>query len=63
MINHQFLAPRRYGGGDRPRIVQYSELQKTRDLDLDLDLGPGQGHIRVHNTCMTTSIANRVTLW
>ena len=60
MINHQFLAPRQYGGGYRPRKVQFLELQKTRDLDLDL--GQGQGHISVHNTCMTTSIANRVTL-
>ena len=29
------------GRGDRPRKVQFSELQKPRDLDLDL----GSGHM------------------
>jgi len=30
------------GGGDRPRKVQFSELQKPRDLDL------GSGHMAYH---------------
>jgi len=30
--------------------------------DFDLDLGLGQGHISMHNTYMTTSIHDQVTL-
>jgi len=33
-------APIVNSGGDSPRKVQFSELQKPRDLDLD----PGSGH-------------------
>jgi len=36
--------------------LQFSELQKV------IDLGSGQGHICMHNICMTTSIPNHVTV-
>jgi len=44
IINHQFWAPRQNGGGDRPRKVQFLELQKLGDLDL----GWGRGHTGAH---------------
>jgi len=40
--------------------VQFSEIQKPRDLDLDL--GSGQGHITMHNAYMTTSVPDHVTV-
>jgi len=43
-------------GEDRPRKVQFSELQKP------LDLGLGQGHISMHNTCRTTNMSDHVTV-
>jgi len=43
-------------GGDRPRKVQFSEIQKLSDLDLDL------GHISMHNSYRTTSLPDDVTL-
>ena len=33
--NHHFWAPRRNGGGDRPRKVHFSQLWKLGDLDHD----------------------------
>jgi len=56
--NHQFSAPHQNGGGDRPRKVQFSEVQKPHDLDLGL----GQGHISMHNTCRTTNLPDHVTV-
>jgi len=32
--NHQFWAPCQNGRGDRPRKVQFSQLQKLHDLNL-----------------------------
>jgi len=46
IISHEFWAPRQSGGGDRPRIVQFSQLRKVRDLDLDLR--SGRGHAGAH---------------
>ena len=48
----------RKDGGDRPRNVQFLEVQKLRDLDLGL----GQGHINIYSTCKTTSMPNHVTV-
>jgi len=42
------------GGGDTLEKVQFSELQKPRDLDLDLDLGSVPTHTVVHQS--STSI-------
>ena len=42
--DHQFWAPRRNGGGDRPRKVHFSQLWKLRDLDLR----SGRGHTGAH---------------
>ena len=39
---HQFWPACKNGGGDRLRKVQFSQLQKLRDLDLDLRSGRGQ---------------------
>jgi len=39
---------------------QLSEVQMLHDFHLDL--GSGQGHISIHNTCMTTSMPNHVTV-
>jgi len=41
-ISGHLLAPVVNGRGDGPRIVQFSELQKTRDLDL------GSGYMAYH---------------
>ena len=41
-------APVGNGGGDRPRKVQFLELQKTRDPDLDL----GSGHKAYHRASL-----------
>ena len=38
-IGGHLLAAIVNGGGNGPRKVQFSELQKPRDLDLDLGLG------------------------
>jgi len=38
--------------------VQFSELQKLRDLDLDLDLGSGRGHINAHIWSRSTHTPN-----
>ena len=58
-----FSAPSQNGGGDRPRIAQFSELQKPRDLDLDL--GSGRGHTGAHiwsslPTHQITSISDKL---
>jgi len=42
--NHQFWALHENGRGDRPRIVQFSQLHKLHDLDL----GSGRGHAGAH---------------
>jgi len=48
ITNHQFWAPRKHGGGDRARKVQFSQLRKLRDLDLDLRSGRGHTVVEVY---------------
>jgi len=49
-------APRKNGGGDRPRKVHFSQLLKLRDLDLDLR--SGRGHTDVHMWSRSTHTPN-----
>jgi len=52
--NHQFWAPRQNGGGDRPRKVHLSQLQKL----LDLHLRSGRGHTGAHMWSRSTHTPN-----
>jgi len=64
IINHQFWAPCENGEGDRPRKVQFLELQMPRDLDFDL--GSGRGHTGAYMWSRSTHTPTTITttvLW
>ena len=42
--------------------MQFSELQKLRDLDLDFDLGSGRGHTGAHIWSTYTNTANYIEI-
>ena len=51
-------APTVNGGGDRPRKVQFLELQNPHDLDFD----PGSGHTKYHRASLIDLYIHKISL-
>jgi len=64
ITNDQFWAPNQNGTEDRPRKVQFSELQKLSDLDLGSGWGHTGGRITLQSNRQTELDQNRKNfLW
>jgi len=62
--NYTTRKPRKGADGHRRQdactALEFSEVQKPRDLDLDL--GSDEGHISIHSTCSATTTPNHLTV-